>query len=725
MTIHAIKLNSFKKHQHFTTTFGKGLSAVTGPNYAGKSTLLKAIMFALFGPTGTGHKADRIPTRGATEPTCVDLDIEIPIHGRVRISRTLKGAKVFGLDGTMLANGTTPTIRLVEEAYGMSAPDLQLLMYSRQGQSQAMLEMGASLLQATIERLAKSDLVDKVLDMVGKDVTAAEGRIAGIGAIDDITELQRKLQAATVAAQAQKANLEDVAVNIQKASELESHSRRQYEEAAQTLKRREAIQSDLFTVNDMIREMETEIHEQNITLEGYGDGLDQQAEVERANIEYLQTTWMARKQRVDAAVSLLDRIEKRKASLDHYAEEIKQSDYIYGDLLHAEQEVSRLDDIFRTLRGAADQAKVEMDAARKAVEAGVCRECKRPFSEEEQKEAVERFDAAVAKQQEAFQAYSDSLTPLKLAEEKLAKLKTFYKPGAEQAYLEVKTQLEDAEADLAAALSGFSSLDDLKAGADTSKAALEHAKTRWNQLTSVANDRKNLLRHKALNEEQLGYARGNLEKLEAELRSLPTTAADPETMKMTWLGAVEHLSSLRDLEKSLIGYVAEAEADVRVMASNLEYCQKATAELQKLSKEVDQRKRLQSWLRKSRSELMVELWDNMLAYASHLISLTTDGDLSQVFREDGELFVVEEGDKVAVSELSGFQRSLVGLAIRIAMSRVFYGEEHFLLLDEPTADASSENAARIAGMLQGLGSQVIYVTHREGDSVNAGTVIAL
>lgn len=722
--IRSIYLRNFKKHENLDVAFSEGLNAVIGGNASGKTSIYSAALFALFGPGATGHRANRIPTRGATDPTTVTLDIEIPVHGRIRIERTLKGAKMTSLDGTLLANGATPCVKLLEEAYGMSASDLQTLMYSRQGQSQLFLEMGASILQQTVERLAKSDLVDKVLGMVGKDVTAAEGRIAGLGTPDDTAELQRKLQAATVAAQAHKASLDDVAVNIQKASELEGHSRRQYEEAVQTIKRQEAIRVDLGTVREMIRDLEAEIQEQNTTLEGYGDDLEQQAEVERSNIESLQTTWMARKQRVDTAVSLLDRIEKRKVSLDHYAEEIRQSEEVRGALLESEQEVSRLKDDYQTLKLAALQAQEDAAAARKAMEDGVCRECKRPFSEEEQKAAIERHDLAANRLQDAHHAWNNSLTPLKLAEEKLAKLKTLYKPGAEQAYLEVKTQMEDAEADLAAALSGFGSLEDLRVTTVLDKTSLDMANQRWRELTARANDRKNLLRHKALNEEQLSHARGNIEKLEADLLALPAVVADPETMKMTWLGATEHLSSLRDLEKSLIGYVAEAEADARVLASNLEHCQKVTAELQKLSKEVDQRKRLQVWLRKSRAELMTELWDNMLAYASHLISSTTDGLLAQVFREEGELFVVEEGYKMAVSELSGFQRSLVGLAIRIAMSRAFYGEDHFLLLDEPTSDANDENAARIAGMLQGLGSQVIYVTHREGDSVNAGTVIS-
>lgn len=725
MTIHAIKLNNFKKHQHFTAVLDDGLVAVTGANFSGKSTLLKAIMFALFGPTGTGHKADRIPTRGATDPTSVDLDIEIPVHGRVRIERTFKGAKVFAADGTLLANGTTPVIRLIEEAYGMAASDLQMLMYSKQGQSQALLDFGATALQTTIERLAKSDLVDKVLEMVGKDVNSAEGRIAGIGTPEDVSELQKHLQEAVSKAQSLDISMEEVTENIRQAQELEALSRRQLDEATTVIQDRKRIGAQLTDLTHQAHQLEMEIKEQRTTLEGMGSDLEQQAEIERSNIDSLQSTWMTRKQRADTAVSLLDRIEKRKISLDHYMADIKQSEEVRGALLEAEQEFSRLQDDYRTLKSAALQAKEESAAARKAMEDGVCRECKRPFSEEEQKAAVERHELAADRLVEAYQAWNDSLTPLKLAEEKLAKLKTLYKPGAEQAYEEVRTQLGDAEADLAATLTGFGSVGELQAAAEISKLDMEQAKARWQGLTGRAAARKNLAQRLDANEEQLAAALARQKELEAALSYLPEVKVDLPTVEQTLFGAIEHKNSLLDFEKRLILYKAQAEADVKNLTASLERNQKIVSELQTLQSDVDKRKRLQGWLRKSRAELMVELWDNMLAYASHLISLTTDGALSQVFREDGELFVVEEGDKVAVSELSGSQRNLLGLAIRLSMSRVFYGEDHFLLLDEVTDACDDNMAARVAGMLQSLGSQIILVTHRSGDSVNAGSVIAL
>jgi DNA repair exonuclease SbcCD ATPase subunit len=124
---------------------------------------------------------------------------------------------------------------------------------------------------------------------------------------------------------------------------------------------------------------------------------------------------------------------------------------------------------------------------------------------------------------------------------------------------------------------------------------------------------------------------------------------------------------------------------------------------------------------------MTETWESLLLHATYLLETVTEGQLSNLIRTDsGEFSLTEAGREVPVTELSGAQRSMVGLCLRVALSQVFYSGSLFLLLDEPCADMSEENAARVAGMLQGLtGTQIIMVSHRQSGVMSAGNVIAL
>lgn len=93
--------------------------------------------------------------------------------------------------------------------------------------------------------------------------------------------------------------------------------------------------------------------------------------------------------------------------------------------------------------------------------------------------------------------------------------------------------------------------------------------------------------------------------------------------------------------------------------------------------------------------------------------------------DSGDFTIVENDQLVPIEELSGARKSIVGLCLRLSLAHLFYGTGGFVLLDEVTADCSEGNAARIAGMLRGLQSQVIMVTHRQGDAVNANHSILL
>jgi len=49
--IYNIELTDFKKHDNLSLAFVEGLNSLTGENASGKSTVLKAINYGLFGVT--------------------------------------------------------------------------------------------------------------------------------------------------------------------------------------------------------------------------------------------------------------------------------------------------------------------------------------------------------------------------------------------------------------------------------------------------------------------------------------------------------------------------------------------------------------------------------------------------------------------------------------------------------------------------------------------------
>ena len=721
--IGSIELNQFKRHTHAAFEFGNGLTGISGENAAGKTTVLKAILFALFGASAAGTK-EHIPTRGGTGETEVDMTLTIPIHGEVRIKRTLKGAKVWSKDGTLLANGVTPTIKLIEEAYGMAAQDLQLLMYSKQGESQALLALGAAALQKTVERLAKTDLVDKVLAHILGDLSHIEGQLSTMSADVDVVALERELKAAQANFTAQQANMADVRESVAKAVAAETDLRDRHQKAYENSLKRSRLQASVDAQSAHIKSLNESVEKASLALAKFDPDLKATLEAKKTARKQLYTEYQDLHGRITAAANTQAELQQWNAAVEKAEAEVKQSLTVSGQIDELEHSLGKLKEQNTALSLRVNTAKHMLDQARKAMDDGVCRECKRPFSEKEQVAALQRLESSVDEYDLVYQEWSVLQTPLRVAEEELATLRLAFHPGcaerlaqAGEAVLRLSTMFNEL-------IGEFSSTEQMQVSAEVFLAQVRDLDVLISQLSSLFQDMQVTERNLIGAHELLDDAEQKVSDLTMELLAcLPGEDVDELSSKLR--SASEHLSGLRNLERKISEALMIAEHQVSRYQETYDNAKEQGIRKAQLEMDQAQRKRLQSWLRKSRSDLMSEMWDGLLAYASHLINTTTNGQLSKVFRTEGELMVTEDGETVAVSELSGYQRSLVGLALRIAMSRVFYGSDLFLLLDEPTSNASNENAARIAGMLQGLGSQVIFVSHRDGDSANAATIFRI
>jgi ABC-type transport system involved in cytochrome bd biosynthesis fused ATPase/permease subunit len=145
-----------------------------------------------------------------------------------------------------------------------------------------------------------------------------------------------------------------------------------------------------------------------------------------------------------------------------------------------------------------------------------------------------------------------------------------------------------------------------------------------------------------------------------------------------------------------------------------------------LSDELKLHSQLKTYLTSARVRLSSSIWENLLGYASDKISEATEDDLTDLRRDlQGNLRGMQGGHDVLVEDLGGAKQSIVGLALRVALSQVFYGQGLPLLLDEVTSDCSDSTAAAMAGMLMGLGVQSICVSHRQGDASNADNIVEI
>src|SRR5258707_13954951 len=109
MRLNSLKLTNFRQHVRTELNFGTGLTGIIGPNGSGKTTVLEAIAWALYGNPAIRGTRDSIRFIGAgpRAPVEVELDFDLAGH-RYRVTRGLTTAAVYLDDSAAaIANSIT------------------------------------------------------------------------------------------------------------------------------------------------------------------------------------------------------------------------------------------------------------------------------------------------------------------------------------------------------------------------------------------------------------------------------------------------------------------------------------------------------------------------------------------------------------------------------------------------------------------------------------------
>jgi exonuclease SbcC len=144
--LHRLRLQNFRQHADSVIAFQTGLTGIIGTNGSGKTTILEAIAWALYGNSATRGTRDSIRFSRAAprSPVRVELDFELAGH-RYRIVRRLTDAELY-LDGAAqpIANSITGVNELLQRRLGMSRSEFFNTYFTGQKELNVMAAMGPS-----------------------------------------------------------------------------------------------------------------------------------------------------------------------------------------------------------------------------------------------------------------------------------------------------------------------------------------------------------------------------------------------------------------------------------------------------------------------------------------------------------------------------------------------------------------------------------------------------
>lgn len=721
--ISEIALKNFKRHTDLSLHFDDEVTAITGANAAGKSSILKAILYALFGASAAGAK-DHLWTWDASGDKYVELTASLPGYGQVKIKRSDRAASVKQGE-RMLASGHTPVNDFIQECMGMDSRTLLPLMYSAQGETQGLLEQGAAKLQRKVEEMAQVDVIDKVLALCGADISVYEGVLS---ALPDTSELPTLL-ASKQALELEQGNLVQSVERARIALALNQEAVRVAATAAQQARKvaeeRARVEAQLEAQVELSKKHSEQRREGSHALSELISLSQIEAAVSDLEVRIAVGTGEIRlreKQLHDVA-SWAARVDTLSNQVRTLADALPEQTDIASKIAQYGADIDALAIQDATLTANVASCKAKLRDAIAAKTASFCASCLRPFSADHTTEHADKLIAAIegelAVLRQTAGQVGDKLSGCRRAHADLTKR---HMPS-------IAAQLEAKQAEHAALQGAKPVCDDDAAGKlrqlTDDIAGLDRAVRKLNADKAEVEALHRNLRYV---DQQIADTLAVTDSLKARLAGFPSV--DVAAAEATSRRAVEEQEARREALTQVSSSLEQVKWELQSVSTAATSCQDSADRRAETESKKTKAGALQTFLRKNRGRLADSIWQHLLDSASMLLHNTTNvlagGHITQVTRaSDGAFLALEQQRWVPVSELSGAQRSIVGLALRISMNKVFYGTGLPLLLDEATADARGDTAAAVGGMLQSLGMQVISVTHRSGDMVNADSVVAL
>jgi len=204
MLIERLVLRNFKRFGDAEIRFRDGINGIIGNNGTGKSSIVEAILFALFGVQGTGVQSDFIVSSFAGERAKCEVRLDFQVQGvRYAITRTFrKGGQTvhearLNMGEKLLASGVSEVAGEVGRLCGMGPTDFKNTVYAAQKDLPALLESrpGArkewfmQVLGIERLRLGSDGRMKEWIDEAEKAVEREKNRLAVLSGQGDVAEI--------------------------------------------------------------------------------------------------------------------------------------------------------------------------------------------------------------------------------------------------------------------------------------------------------------------------------------------------------------------------------------------------------------------------------------------------------------------------------------------------------------------------------------------------------
>jgi exonuclease SbcC len=739
--IRAIELTNWKTHGHTRLDFSRGTNILLGPMGAGKSTIMDAIAFALFGTypalqhrrLGVGGIIMSRPEQKSSASVKLGFDIDGDTYEVERgIDADGPGKATLSKNGAYVQSQPKRVNEEIERLLKVDYDLFSRAVYSEQNRLTYFLELRPGERKEQIDELLGLDKFALAQDNAGSLINKIKDSVSesekALAALDpekmkgQYESLLREIKEAENSVAAIKAELELQEKKKSAAESKLSEAKAQFERKTALLRETAELKSRMSVISGEIEKIEKK------GVEG-----------KPAILKALEEVGASLKALNEAEKKAAAEEQKSRDALVHLESDVKSAAKESGerDRLRKEHAGKDRKKVEEAIRSASEKLKLLRESHGTSVAAkndsekwlreleghdGKCPLCERELTPDarskmlqDRSETVKRLDAEISAKakeiaalEKSHEADSKELQGIASIEERLA------------LYKDLDSRLAEGKAELAKAQEESGRLRTAK---DAASNAVSRAKERLLELESKRETAERLERH--LQERDKAS-----ESLAAKEKETGSLSIDQKTLDSLQESFTAQSSRARELRAQL-----DAEAKrAKEKATQAEDKKKEVEMLQRMQENVGRRKNAVENLKKFRNaleetqtalrsrligsinEVMQEIWPELYPYGDYQgIALEPTADDYALKVRTGSADGQKWEDVNAVA--SGGEKSIACLAMRVAFALVLVPNLKWIILDEPTHNIDRQGLNKfvksISEVMPRIVDQVFIITHDE------------
>ncbi len=722
--IKRIELENWKSHHETTLEFSDGVNALIGTMGSGKSSVLEALTFGLYGTTPSLKSREitlddairRTPSEASEARVKVWLELdgdEYTVEREIERGSGTRRSELRKSGELLEAPSTQEVTEQVEKILGMDFRSFTRAIYAEQNKLDLFLEMRPGDRKEKIDELLKLDRFEdarqttvKVENRLKDKMKQKQDELSDLEDDFDRDELE-ELEDEIAETEEELEELEDEIEELEdsrekheeRLEELEGKKEKQEkvkEKITRLEARKEAVKEELEEILEKVKDIEN---------------VEQRLEDTREELEEME----AKREKIERLEQKLELKEENRKELWEDIEELEEEVERLEELEEIDEELDEVSDNVEEVKERGNKLYAERQNIIESVKTlkdadGECPTCGQELDEKhreelfnerkekvegiknKEKELREKLEKLIDKQEE-LEEKRDELMQYQKSEERLEK-KQEKLEDIEESLEEIQEEKEELEKDYSE-----DRTDDLEKKIERLEEALE-----LNELE----EKKDVLDEK-------------IEKAEEEIEEIEFDEEEIEEVR-------ENLSEIRERRSVKKNTRKSREELLEEKNKRLEQMEKQQEKLEKLEKDVENTDRLLDFVHDYRialedtqvtlrerfvkrlNDLMDRIWTQVYPYDDYYsIRLNAEeGYLLQLLDSENSWISAE-------AEVSGGERHSAALVMRLALTFALSPKLQLLILDEPTHNLDSSAVEELAETLRerasGLINQLFLVTH--------------